>query len=116
MVMALQIKKEKTTTRAVQYIFVSCHEVSYFQWHPFTLTRCETISDVCAVQRLIKVTGNTIVPLRKITFPSIFVSWVISLALSPRLLVAISTRRRRVKRVMSARSFLLPSTACFPVS
>lgn len=37
-VMEIQIKKEKTTTRAGQYIFLSCPEVSYFQWHPFTLT------------------------------------------------------------------------------
>jgi len=36
--MELQIKKEKTTTRAGQYIFLSCPEISYFQWHPFTLT------------------------------------------------------------------------------
>jgi hypothetical protein len=38
-VMELQIKKEKVTSRAGQYIFLSCPEVSYFQWHPFTLTR-----------------------------------------------------------------------------
>ncbi|KAF9563848.1 NADPH oxidase isoform 2 [Agrocybe pediades] len=37
-VMEVQIKKEKTTTRAGQYIFICCPEVSYFQWHPFTLT------------------------------------------------------------------------------
>lgn len=37
-VMEVQIKKEKTTTRAGQYIFLSCPEVSYWQWHPFTLT------------------------------------------------------------------------------
>ncbi|ETW77417.1 putative NADPH oxidase [Heterobasidion irregulare TC 32-1] len=37
-VMELQIKKEKTKTRAGQYIFLSCPEISYFQWHPFTLT------------------------------------------------------------------------------
>ncbi|KDQ56700.1 hypothetical protein JAAARDRAFT_132160 [Jaapia argillacea MUCL 33604] len=37
-VMELQIKKEKTTTRAGQYVFLCCPEVSYFQWHPFTLT------------------------------------------------------------------------------
>lgn len=37
-VVELQIKKEKTTTRAGQYIFLCCPEVSYFQWHPFTLT------------------------------------------------------------------------------
>ncbi|KAK7062812.1 hypothetical protein VNI00_000305 [Paramarasmius palmivorus] len=37
-VMELQIKKEKTKARAGQYIFLSCPEVSYFQWHPFTLT------------------------------------------------------------------------------
>ncbi|KAH9024016.1 NADPH oxidase [Lactarius deliciosus] len=37
-VVEVQIKKEKTTTRAGQYIFISCPEISYFQWHPFTLT------------------------------------------------------------------------------
>ncbi|KAJ7756067.1 ferric reductase NAD binding domain-containing protein [Mycena maculata] len=34
----LQIKKEKTKTRAGEYIFINCPEISYFQWHPFTLT------------------------------------------------------------------------------
>lgn len=38
-VMEIQIKKEKTTTRAGQYIFICCPEISFFQWHPFTLTR-----------------------------------------------------------------------------
>ncbi|KAJ6622253.1 NADPH oxidase isoform 2 [Mycena sp. CBHHK59/15] len=37
-VLELQIKKEKTTTRAGEYIFINCPEISYFQWHPFTLT------------------------------------------------------------------------------
>ncbi|KAG9058792.1 hypothetical protein FS842_003581 [Serendipita sp. 407] len=37
-VMEVQIKKEKTKTRAGQYIFLACPEVSYWQWHPFTLT------------------------------------------------------------------------------
>jgi NADPH oxidase len=37
-VMEIQIKKEKTTVQAGQYIFLSCPEISYFQWHPFTLT------------------------------------------------------------------------------
>ncbi|KAJ7087662.1 ferric reductase NAD binding domain-containing protein [Mycena belliarum] len=37
-VLELQIKKERTTTRAGEYIFINCPEVSYFQWHPFTLT------------------------------------------------------------------------------
>lgn len=36
--MEIQIKKENTKTRAGQYIFLSCPEVSYWQWHPFTLT------------------------------------------------------------------------------
>jgi len=36
--MEVQIKKEKTPTRAGQYIFICCPEVSFFQWHPFTLT------------------------------------------------------------------------------
>lgn len=38
--MEIQIKKEKTKARAGQYIFICCPEVSYWQWHPFTLTRC----------------------------------------------------------------------------
>ncbi|KAG8982476.1 hypothetical protein FRB93_008023 [Tulasnella sp. JGI-2019a] len=37
-VMEIQIKKEHCKTRAGQYIFLSCPEISYFQWHPFTLT------------------------------------------------------------------------------
>ncbi|KAA1471994.1 NADPH oxidase [Dentipellis sp. KUC8613] len=37
-VMEIQIKKDKTKTRAGQYIFLCCPEISYFQWHPFTLT------------------------------------------------------------------------------
>lgn len=37
-VMEVQIKKERTKIRAGQYIFLSCPEVSYWQWHPFTLT------------------------------------------------------------------------------
>ncbi|KAL8283846.1 hypothetical protein RQP46_005278 [Phenoliferia psychrophenolica] len=37
-VVEVQIKKEKTVTRAGQYIFLNCPEVSYWQWHPFTLT------------------------------------------------------------------------------
>lgn len=34
----IQIKKENTKTRAGQYIFFSCPEVSIWQYHPFTLT------------------------------------------------------------------------------
>lgn len=34
----VQIKKEKTTMRAGQYIFINCPDISYWQWHPFTLT------------------------------------------------------------------------------
>ncbi|KAL7414878.1 NADPH oxidase B [Mrakia frigida] len=34
----VQIKKEHTHARAGQYIFINCPEVSYFQYHPFTLT------------------------------------------------------------------------------
>jgi NADPH oxidase 2 len=37
-VVEVQIKKEKTKTEAGQYIFINCPEVSYWQWHPFTLT------------------------------------------------------------------------------
>jgi NADPH oxidase len=38
-VVELQIKKEKTTARAGQYIFINCPEISLLQWHAFTLTR-----------------------------------------------------------------------------
>lgn len=34
----IQIKKENTKTRAGQYIFFCCPEVSIWQYHPFTLT------------------------------------------------------------------------------
>ncbi|KAH7378834.1 ferric reductase NAD binding domain-containing protein [Pyrenochaeta sp. MPI-SDFR-AT-0127] len=34
----VQIKKEHTKTRAGQYIFLCCPEVSIWQYHPFTLT------------------------------------------------------------------------------
>lgn len=34
----IQIKKEHTKTRAGQYIFFNCPEVSIWQYHPFTLT------------------------------------------------------------------------------
>lgn len=37
-VVEVQIKKEHITTRAGQYIFINCPDVSYWQWHPFTLT------------------------------------------------------------------------------
>ncbi|KAH8593897.1 ferric reductase NAD binding domain-containing protein [Bisporella sp. PMI_857] len=38
MVCEIQIKKENTKTKAGQYIFVCCPEVSVWQYHPFTLT------------------------------------------------------------------------------
>ncbi|KAJ7583931.1 NADPH oxidase isoform 2 [Mycena floridula] len=37
-VFELQIKKDNTTIRAGDYIFLNCPDISYFQWHPFTLT------------------------------------------------------------------------------
>ncbi|KAH0542115.1 hypothetical protein GP486_008667, partial [Trichoglossum hirsutum] len=37
-VVEIQIKKENTKTRAGQYIFLCCPEVSLWQYHPFTLT------------------------------------------------------------------------------
>lgn len=37
-VVEVQIKKEHTKTRAGQYIFLCCPEVSVWQYHPFTLT------------------------------------------------------------------------------
>lgn len=37
-VVEIQIKRPKTKTRAGQYIFLNCPEVSIYQYHPFTLT------------------------------------------------------------------------------
>ncbi|RIA88645.1 ferric reductase like transmembrane component [Glomus cerebriforme] len=37
-VVEIQIKKPSMTTKAGQYIFLCCPEVSLWQWHPFTLT------------------------------------------------------------------------------
>ncbi|QKX64063.1 uncharacterized protein TRUGW13939_11236 [Talaromyces rugulosus] len=37
-VVEIQIKKAKTKTRAGQYIFLCCPQVSLWQYHPFTLT------------------------------------------------------------------------------
>jgi len=62
-VMELQIKKEKTTTRAGQYIFLSCPELSYFQWHPFTLTSAPE-EDYLSVH--IRVVGDFTIALAKV--------------------------------------------------
>ncbi|KAF8574915.1 NADPH oxidase B [Ramaria rubella] len=61
-VMEIQIKKEKTTTRAGQYIFLSCPEISYFQWHPFTLTSAPE-EDYISVH--IRVVGDFTIALAK---------------------------------------------------
>lgn len=37
-VVEIQIKKEKTTTRPGQYIFLNCPEISYWQWHRASAT------------------------------------------------------------------------------
>lgn len=37
-VVEIQIKKDHTITKAGQYIFLCCPEVSIWQYHPFTLT------------------------------------------------------------------------------
>lgn len=37
-VLEVQIKKEHTNVKAGQYIFINCPSISYFQYHPFTLT------------------------------------------------------------------------------
>ncbi|KAJ3183703.1 hypothetical protein HDU85_002132 [Gaertneriomyces sp. JEL0708] len=37
-VVEIQVKKPSCKTRAGQYIFISCPEISNFEWHPFTLT------------------------------------------------------------------------------
>ncbi|KAF2400111.1 hypothetical protein EJ06DRAFT_530859, partial [Trichodelitschia bisporula] len=34
----IQIKKDRTQTKAGQYVFLNCPEVSLWQYHPFTLT------------------------------------------------------------------------------
>ncbi|KAI9814305.1 MAG: hypothetical protein M1832_005945 [Thelocarpon impressellum] len=37
-VVEIQIKKDKVKSRAGQYVFICCPEISLFQFHPFTLT------------------------------------------------------------------------------
>ena len=37
-VVEIQIKKEHIKTRAGQYVFINCPEISLWQYHPFTLT------------------------------------------------------------------------------
>ncbi|CAG8718240.1 3648_t:CDS:2, partial [Ambispora leptoticha] len=37
-VVEIQIKKDSISTKAGQYIFLCCPEVSVWEWHPFTLT------------------------------------------------------------------------------
>lgn len=54
-VVEIQIKKEHTTTRAGQYIFLCCPEVSIWQYHPFTLTSAPE-EDYISVH--IRMTGN----------------------------------------------------------
>jgi hypothetical protein len=38
MTMEVQIKKPSCKTKAGQYVFICCPEISKFEWHPFTLT------------------------------------------------------------------------------
>jgi NAD(P)H-flavin reductase len=38
MTMEVQIKKPSCKTKAGQYVFICCPEISPFEWHPFTLT------------------------------------------------------------------------------
>ncbi|CEQ39089.1 SPOSA6832_00566 [Sporobolomyces salmonicolor] len=37
-VVEVQFRKEKTTMRAGQYVLLNCPEISFAQWHPFTLS------------------------------------------------------------------------------
>lgn len=54
-VMEVQIKKDHTVTKAGQYIFFCCPEVSIWQYHPFTLTSAPE-EDYISVH--IRVVGN----------------------------------------------------------
>lgn len=42
----MQIKIEKTTSMAGQYIFICCPEISHFQYHPFTLSKSGRLEDI----------------------------------------------------------------------
>lgn len=48
-VVEIQFKKEKTYSRAGQYIFLNCPEISLFQYHPFTLTSAGDAEDFLSV-------------------------------------------------------------------
>ncbi|KAJ9247131.1 hypothetical protein DTO195F2_9209 [Paecilomyces variotii] len=61
-VVEIQIKKEKTKTRAGQYIWICCPEISIWQYHPFTLTSAPE-EDYISVH--IRVVGNFTTALAK---------------------------------------------------
>ena len=96
--MELQIKKEKTTTRAGQYIFICCPEVSYFQWHPFTLTRYVYRTYPCFCG-----TDSQLARLKKIIFLSIFVLLAILLVHLPKPLGATLRLRAKAKAMLVER-------------
>lgn len=115
-VMEVQIKKEKTTTRAGQvytvrsfgnkvtdrnflkYIFLSCPEISYFQWHPFTLTSAPE-EDYISVH--IRVAGDFTTGLLRFSLLSchkvVIQLWYFQR--SQKLLDAILAKRKRARRV-----------------
>lgn len=100
-VVEIQIKKEKTTTRAGQYIFICCPEISYFQWHPFTLTRCVFSSSTYTLT-LIDFFLNISVRPRKTTFRYTSALSAILPVNSPMRSAATLTKRaeKRARRVL----------------
>lgn len=60
----IQIKKENTKTRAGQYIFFCCPEVSVWQYHPFTLTSAPEENYISIHMRMVgdftKAVGRTL--------------------------------------------------------